>query len=143
VINAWELADLQKPDSAIVRAQSENHGGATSGDPIAFAARRHSYQAPSRLMAGREFDWTNTKNCTDVCYRCGLPGHFAQYCVLSMPDDVRCRILRDREENTCAAVAAEAGDSTPLTEYSLHATFAVLVSSIPTPWTPPYLQPGT
>jgi hypothetical protein len=66
-INTWELVDLQKPDSAIVQARLENHGGETSGDPIAFAAHCHSHQAPSRSMAGREFDWTNTKNRTDVC----------------------------------------------------------------------------
>ncbi|KAJ7021930.1 hypothetical protein C8F04DRAFT_1273150 [Mycena alexandri] len=52
---------------------------------------------PSRSASSKEFDWTNTKNRTDVCYRCGLPGHFAQYCISIMPDNVRQRILGRRE----------------------------------------------
>ncbi|KAJ7854341.1 hypothetical protein B0H13DRAFT_2358549 [Mycena leptocephala] len=75
-----------------------------------FAARRSNQAlAPpsshsSHTAAGKDFDWTNTKKRTDVCYRCGLPGrHFAQYCVSMMPDDVQSRILRNRERQAYLA----------------------------------------
>lgn len=40
-----------------------------------------------------ECDWGNTKKREGVCWRCGRPGHVAQYCVADMPDDVKRRIL--------------------------------------------------
>ncbi|KAJ7623113.1 hypothetical protein DFH06DRAFT_1142898 [Mycena polygramma] len=65
------------------------------GSELVFSVliRSHSL-SHSRSSAGKDFDWTNTRNRTDVCYRCGLPGHFAQYCVSVMPDDVRHRVIR-------------------------------------------------
>lgn len=106
-INAWELADLQKGDSVIKAARraerdsrTPNHGGVDLDiAPSALAARGGHFRrsTPSRSAGSKEFDWTNTKNRTDVCYRCGLPGHFAQYCISIMPDDVRQRILGRRE----------------------------------------------
>ncbi|KAJ7314272.1 hypothetical protein DFH08DRAFT_973012 [Mycena albidolilacea] len=109
-INACEFADLQKRDSVIKAARANlepNHGGEVL-DPYtsAFAAchdhprRSTQTSAPlsrsSRSAGGKEFDWTNTKNRSDVCNRCGIPG-FAQYCVSIMPDDVRHRFIRNRE----------------------------------------------
>ncbi|KAJ7105924.1 hypothetical protein C8R44DRAFT_886371 [Mycena epipterygia] len=130
-INAWERADLQKCDSVIKTARSmePNHGG----EPEVLLARgrpRHSDQnlvSPSqhsRSAAGMEFDWTNTKNWTDVCFRCGVSGHFAQYCVSIMPDDVRRRILRDRAQR--AHLAEGPGDLDSAGVATEHAMQAVL-----------------
>ncbi|KAJ7203859.1 hypothetical protein GGX14DRAFT_569900 [Mycena pura] len=103
-INAWERADLQRPDSVIKAARANldiydaNQGGEIAAAHLAHGHSRRTDSSHSHSSAGKEFDqWTNTKNRTDVCYRCGLPGHFAQYCVSSMPDDVRRRIIRNHE----------------------------------------------
>jgi hypothetical protein len=110
-INAWEFADLQKRDSVIKAARANlepNHGGEVLDPYTSAFATRHDHSrrstqtsAPlsrsSHSAGGKEFDWTNTKNRSDVCNRCGIPGHFAQYCVSIMPDDVRRRIIRNRE----------------------------------------------
>ncbi|KAF7372257.1 hypothetical protein MVEN_00085200 [Mycena venus] len=102
-VNAWERADLQRAESVIKAARANqdiydtNQGGEF---PAAHLARGHSRRmdsSHSHSSTGKEFDWTKTKNRTDVCYRCGLPSHFAQYCVSSMPDDVQRRIIRNRE----------------------------------------------
>ncbi|KAJ7676229.1 hypothetical protein B0H14DRAFT_3908717 [Mycena olivaceomarginata] len=76
-----------------------NQGGVLELDSSRQSRRADSSHSHSHShsSAGKEFDWTNTKNRMDVCYRCGLPGHFAQYCVSVMPDDVRRRIIRNRE----------------------------------------------
>ncbi|KAJ7663841.1 hypothetical protein DFH06DRAFT_1470995 [Mycena polygramma] len=132
-INAWERADLQRADSVIKAARAArvfddtNQGGEFAAAHLSRSSRHadsshtHSH---SRSSAGKDFDWTNTKNRTDVCYRCGLPGHFAQYCVSVMPDDVRRRIVRDREQRAHAAEAEQDSDST--NEASNHAMAAVL-----------------
>ncbi|KAJ7925445.1 hypothetical protein B0H13DRAFT_2569986, partial [Mycena leptocephala] len=108
-INAWERADLQRTDSVIkaARATQDIYDANQGGEFAAAHLTRHSRcsdssphspsHSQSHSSAGKEFDWTNTKNRTDVCYRCGLPGHFAQYCVSVMPEDVRRRIIRNRE----------------------------------------------
>ena len=36
-----------------------------------------------------DFDWGNTKNCEEVCFRCGNPRHIAQFCITNMPDDIK------------------------------------------------------
>ncbi|KAJ6498394.1 hypothetical protein C8R47DRAFT_1068681 [Mycena vitilis] len=51
-------------------------------------------------------------------------GHFAQYCVSVMPDDVRRRIIRDREQRAHAAEAEQ--DSESDNEVSNHAMAAIL-----------------
>ncbi|KAJ7914376.1 hypothetical protein B0H13DRAFT_2659277 [Mycena leptocephala] len=111
-INAWERADLQRTDSVIKAARATqdiydaNQGGEFAAAHLTHHSRRsdsspHSHShSQSHSSAGKEFDWTNTKNRTDVCYRCGLPGHFSQYCVSVMPEDVRRRIIRNRERQT-------------------------------------------
>jgi hypothetical protein len=100
-INAWERADLKRHDSVIAAARvNQNVYDANQGGEVAAAhlTRGHSHRADSsHSSAGKEFDWTNTRNRTDVCYRCGLPGHFAQYCFSTMPEDVKRHILRNRE----------------------------------------------
>ncbi|KAK7035065.1 hypothetical protein R3P38DRAFT_2397863, partial [Favolaschia claudopus] len=74
----------------------------SSGKPYS-----HSH---SHFTSNDKFDWTNTKNRTDVCYRSGLPGHFAQFCISIMLDDVRRRILRNREDNAQVALDARESD---------------------------------
>ncbi|KAJ7886321.1 hypothetical protein B0H13DRAFT_2342866 [Mycena leptocephala] len=102
-INAWERADIQRADSVIKAARATldiydaNQGGEFAAAHLTRHSRRSDSSPHSHSLAGKEFDWTNTKNCTDVCYRCGLPGHFAQYCVSVMPEDVRRQIIRNRE----------------------------------------------
>ncbi|KAJ7431368.1 hypothetical protein B0H11DRAFT_2298416 [Mycena galericulata] len=130
-INAWERADLQRPDSVIKAAQAAkvvddaNQGGAFAAAHLTHRSRHSdSSHSHSRSSAGKEFDWTNTKNRTDVCYRCGIPGHFAQYCVSVMPDDVRRRIIRDREQRAHTAEAEQ--DSESADEPSNHVMSAVL-----------------
>ncbi|KAJ7505032.1 hypothetical protein B0H11DRAFT_2273196 [Mycena galericulata] len=132
-INAWERADLQRPDSVIKAARAAkvvddaNQGGEFAAAHLTHRSR-HSHSSHShshsRSSAGKEFDWTNTKNRTDVCYRCGLPSHFAQYCVSVMPDDVRHRIIRDREQRAHTAEAER--DSESADEPSNHVMSAVL-----------------
>jgi hypothetical protein len=102
VINAWEQADLQCADSVIKAARvTKDFDNANQGGEFAAAhLTRHSRRADSShscSSAGKDFDWTNTKNHTDICYRCGLPSHFAQYCMLIMPEDVRHQIIRNRD----------------------------------------------
>ncbi|KAJ7432655.1 hypothetical protein B0H11DRAFT_2379088 [Mycena galericulata] len=130
-INAWERTDLQRSDSVIKAARAAkviddaNQGGAFAAAHLTHRSRHSdSSHSHSRSSAGKEFDWTNTKNRTDVCYRCGLPGHFAQYCVSVMPDDVRRRIVRDCEQRAHTAEAER--DSESADEPSNHAMSAVL-----------------
>ncbi|KAJ7809139.1 hypothetical protein B0H14DRAFT_3881103 [Mycena olivaceomarginata] len=82
------LLQVESPQRDVIKAASSRQSRR------ADSSHSHSH---SHSSAGKEFDWTNTKNRMDVCYRCGLPGHFAQYCVSVMPDDVRRRIIRNRE----------------------------------------------
>ncbi|KAJ7925341.1 hypothetical protein B0H13DRAFT_2314551 [Mycena leptocephala] len=102
-INAWERADLQRTDLVIkaVRVTQDiydvNQGGEFAAAHLTCHSLHSDSSPHSHSSAGKEFDWTNTKNRTDVCYRCGLPGHFAQYCMSVMPEDVRHRIIRNRE----------------------------------------------
>ncbi|KAJ7490781.1 hypothetical protein FB451DRAFT_1221047 [Mycena latifolia] len=133
-INTWELADLQKRDSVIKAVRfglptGPNHGGEIPEGVEAYAARGHHHRSDrsSHSAAGKEFDWTNTKNRTDVCHRCGLPGHFAQYCVSIMPDDVRRRILRDRDSRAHLTENSGGADE----ETGEHAHFAAAVLDLP------------
>jgi hypothetical protein len=80
VINAWEQADLQQHDSVIAAAHvnqdvyDTNQGGEVA---VAHLTRGHSRRADSsHSSAGKEFNWTNTRNHMDVCYRCGPPWAF-------------------------------------------------------------------
>ncbi|KAJ7939156.1 hypothetical protein B0H13DRAFT_1850890 [Mycena leptocephala] len=109
--------DPECADSVIkaARATHDIYDTNQGGDiAVAHLARGHSRRVDSsrshsHSSASTEFDWTNTKNRTDICYHCGLPGHFAQYCVSIMPEDVRHRIIRSRE---CAQFAKdESSDS--------------------------------
>ncbi|KAJ7472331.1 hypothetical protein B0H11DRAFT_2282882 [Mycena galericulata] len=122
---------INRPDSVIKAARAAkvvddaNQGGAFAAAHLTHRSRHSdSSHSHSRSSAGKEFDWTNTKNRTDVCYRCGIPGHFAQYCVSVMPDDVRRRIIRDREQRAHTAEAEQ--DSESADEPSNHVMSAVL-----------------
>ncbi|KAJ7742342.1 hypothetical protein DFH07DRAFT_777759 [Mycena maculata] len=114
-INAWERADLQHTDSVIKAARAtKDIDDANKGCVFAAAARvtHPSHRADtSQSSAGKEFNWTNTKNRMNVCNRCGLPGHFAQFCISIMPNEVRRHILRDHERHAQAAEAEHDSDS--------------------------------
>ncbi|KAJ7850219.1 hypothetical protein B0H13DRAFT_2401461 [Mycena leptocephala] len=112
-INTWERADLQRADSVIKAARATkdfddaNQGGEFAAAHVAHHSRRSNSSSHSHSTGGKEFDWTNTKNHTDVCYQCGIQGHFAQYCVSVMPDDVHRRIIRDHELRAHMAEATD------------------------------------
>ncbi|KAJ7921135.1 hypothetical protein B0H13DRAFT_2418026 [Mycena leptocephala] len=111
-----ESPQRDRADSVIKAARATqdiydaNQGGEFAAAHLTRHSRRSDSSPHSHSSAGKEFDWTNTKNRTDVCYRCGLPGHFAQYCVSVMPEDVRRRIIRNRERQAQLA-EEESSDS--------------------------------
>ncbi|KAJ7479650.1 hypothetical protein FB451DRAFT_1395214 [Mycena latifolia] len=135
VIDAWERADLQRTDSAIKATRASqyiddaNQGGEIAAAHLTHRSRRTD-NSHSHSSAGKEFDWTNTKNRTDVCYRCGLPGHFAQYCISIMPDDVCRRIIHNREQRAHVVEAERDSESTNelanTNKPSIHAMSAIL-----------------
>ncbi|KAJ7921578.1 hypothetical protein B0H13DRAFT_2415324 [Mycena leptocephala] len=97
-INAWERADSVIKATRVTKDfEDANQGGEFAAAHVARHSRRSNSSSHLHSSAGKEFDWTNTKNRTDICYRCGLPGHFTQYCVSVMPEDVRHRIIHNRE----------------------------------------------
>jgi hypothetical protein len=47
-----------------------------------------------RRERGEEaYDWGNTKDRDDVCWRCGRGGHIAKLCIADMPQDVKQKIF--------------------------------------------------
>ncbi|KAF7366295.1 hypothetical protein MSAN_00885700 [Mycena sanguinolenta] len=142
-INNWESTDLQKTDSLIQAAHlfnasslGSNPGSVGAEDPTAFAARDRPHRSHphshSRSASTPAYDWTNTKNRTDVCYRCGLPGHFAQYCVSEMPDDVRRRIIRERKEKASVAVDSDNDSDAEHVHFAAQDHFAAAALDLPT-----------
>ncbi|KAJ7347236.1 hypothetical protein DFH08DRAFT_960587 [Mycena albidolilacea] len=77
------------------------------------------------------YDWTNTKGRTDVCYQCGLPGHFAQYCISEMPDDVRRRIVRDRKEKANIAADSDSDSDAKHAHFATTDHFAAAALDLP------------
>ena len=81
-----------------------------------------------------DFDLGNTKNCEGVCFRCGYPQHIAQFCVVNMPNDIKCCILNhsahiatidqdDHNNNDLFVFAVDHGPNRPT---SLTTTFSDL-----------------
>ncbi|KAJ7934682.1 hypothetical protein B0H13DRAFT_2305466 [Mycena leptocephala] len=90
------LSSAYSPIVTHLQLESPQHDIPAMVNAINTWERADLQRADSVIKAVTEFGWTNTKNRTDVCYRCGLPGHFEQYCVSTMPE-VRRRIIRSRE----------------------------------------------
>ncbi|KAJ7473019.1 hypothetical protein B0H11DRAFT_2236897 [Mycena galericulata] len=130
-INAWERGDLQRPDSVIKAARAAkviddaNQGGAFA------CSSPHSSLSPLGLLA---LALAIARTSATVV---ALPGHFAQYCVSVMPDDVRHRITHDREQRAHTAEAErdpESADNPSNPRHVLpYSTFPLSCTSIP--WT--------
>ncbi|KAJ7782121.1 hypothetical protein B0H14DRAFT_318868 [Mycena olivaceomarginata] len=142
VINNWESTDLQRKDSLIRAARlsvslGSNPGSAGFEDPTALAARdrpqrpHQSSHSHPRSGSNPPYDWTNTKGRTDVCYRCGLPGHFAQYCISEMPDDIRRHIVRDRKEKANIAADSDSDSDAKHAHFAMTDHFAAAALDLP------------
>ena len=54
----------------------------------------YSSHAHSTSRAHKDFNWLNTENRENVCWRCGKSGHGAPRCVFDMPKEVKDKILK-------------------------------------------------
>ena len=72
---------------------------------------------------GEGFDWGNSKNREGVCWRCGRPGHIAQFCVADMPEDVKREILNRPASRANVAVVVEADSDSEEALFAFASTY--------------------
>lgn len=82
------------------------------GESALYAKGRGGGSRQKAKDCGDEgFDWGNSKDRQGVCWRCGRPGHIAQFCVADMPEDVKREILdRPVSHANIAVVVSGEGD---------------------------------
>ena len=82
---------LAKPNPSVKVEESELNSGESS-----LVVKGHGSGLRGSKYQGRsvdEYDWGNSKDRDDVCWRCGRQGHVTRLCVADMPQDVKQKIF--------------------------------------------------